>query len=370
LCKKVIDELNITFGNHNNIKLELVAWETHTYPSVGIDAQSVINKQIGDNYDIFLGIMWNRFGTPTTRADSGTEEEFENAYSKFINNESEVNLLFYFKDTAKNLSSINIEQLMKVNTFKTKLKEKGVYFKYFTETDEFETLIRFALTSILQGYNSNINKKEHNINIKAEEVISLDAEKMLDDIDDIGFLESLDLATLSMQESQKSVIKMIKYMNDLSTNIGIQTKKISDANSKPIKLQGSALRKLVDQTAKIMANFNNRMKAEIPVNGEHFSNGIGYYNIAILTFSQFSVENTKTLDDISSLKEALKYAKSSIFSMRDSISIIPTFTTNFGKAKKESVKILTELMNEFQTHINLVDQLEINIKGLISESND
>lgn len=292
-AKKIIDELNITFGNHNNIKLELVAWETHTYPSVGIDAQSVINKQIGNDYDIFLGIMWNRFGTPTTRADSGTEEEFENAYSKFINNKSEVNLLFYFKDTAKNLSSINIEQLIKVNTFKEKLKEKGVYFKYFTETDEFETLIRFALTSILQDYNSNINKKEQhtisNVNIKVEEVISLDAEEILDDIDDIGFLESLDLAASSMHESQKSVMKMIKHTNDLSTNIGVQTKKISDANSKPIRLQGSALRKLVDQTANIMVIFNNKMKAEIPVNGEHFSKGIRYYNIAILTFSQFSV---------------------------------------------------------------------------------
>lgn len=56
--------------------------------------------------------------------------------------------------------------------------------------------------------------------------------------------------------------------------------------------------------------------------------------------------------------------------MRDSISLIPTFTTKFGKAKKESVKILTELINEFQTHINLVEQLEINAKDLIAEYND
>ena len=43
---------------------------------LGIDAQDVINRQLGE-YDIFLGIMNTRFGSPTHRADSGTEEEFD-----------------------------------------------------------------------------------------------------------------------------------------------------------------------------------------------------------------------------------------------------------------------------------------------------
>ena|SRR3989337_1199459 len=32
--------------------------ETHTYPGIGEDAQDVINKQIDDDYDIFIGLMW------------------------------------------------------------------------------------------------------------------------------------------------------------------------------------------------------------------------------------------------------------------------------------------------------------------------
>lgn len=30
-------------------------------------------------YALFVGIMWNRIGTPTPRAESGTVEEFERA---------------------------------------------------------------------------------------------------------------------------------------------------------------------------------------------------------------------------------------------------------------------------------------------------
>src|SRR5687768_17874850 len=42
------------------IRLELVSWETHTYPAFGDDAQAVINDQIADDYDISIGIMWTR----------------------------------------------------------------------------------------------------------------------------------------------------------------------------------------------------------------------------------------------------------------------------------------------------------------------
>ena len=36
------------------IRLELVRWETHAYPSFGEDPQSVINEQIPDDYDLRL----------------------------------------------------------------------------------------------------------------------------------------------------------------------------------------------------------------------------------------------------------------------------------------------------------------------------
>ena len=59
----VVQELNTTIAPHKNCFLELVRWETHCTPEMG-RPQGVINAQIG-RYDIFLGIMWKRFGSPT-----------------------------------------------------------------------------------------------------------------------------------------------------------------------------------------------------------------------------------------------------------------------------------------------------------------
>jgi len=95
VAEKVVDEINQTLGDFHKFRIELLRWEKDTYPDFGADGQDVINRQIGLDYDIFIGVMWKRFGTPTNRAESGTEEEFERAYSKFKENGS-LKIMFYF----------------------------------------------------------------------------------------------------------------------------------------------------------------------------------------------------------------------------------------------------------------------------------
>jgi hypothetical protein len=56
IFKDIIGESNrILSDSDSDIRFELVMWETDTFPSIGKDAQSIINEQIGDNYDIFVG---------------------------------------------------------------------------------------------------------------------------------------------------------------------------------------------------------------------------------------------------------------------------------------------------------------------------
>ncbi|MCH8024670.1 MAG: DUF4062 domain-containing protein, partial [Candidatus Marinimicrobia bacterium] len=80
--KEIADELNKLWKNRS-IALEVVSWESDVYPSFGSDPQSVINEQVSDDYEIFIGLMWAKIGTPTKEAESGTVEEFRRAYLKF-----------------------------------------------------------------------------------------------------------------------------------------------------------------------------------------------------------------------------------------------------------------------------------------------
>jgi hypothetical protein len=69
----IVEELRRILGELRQVDLETVRWETHGWPDVGADAQDVINREIGQ-FDILVGVMCRRFGTPTKRGDSGTIE--------------------------------------------------------------------------------------------------------------------------------------------------------------------------------------------------------------------------------------------------------------------------------------------------------
>jgi len=137
----VVEELRRTIGDSNLIDLELVRWETHTWPDMGADAQDVINREIG-TYDIFVGVMWRKLGTPTRRADSGTVEEFDRAV-RYNKKYGRPKIMFYFRTAPfYTESSEEVDQFKKVLAFKSKLRTAGaLYWQHSTPLD-FERLVR------------------------------------------------------------------------------------------------------------------------------------------------------------------------------------------------------------------------------------
>lgn len=140
--EEVISELNITWSRHLGIQLDLVKWETHAFPGFGDDAQAVINDEIPDDFDLFIGIMWCRFGTETNRAGSGTVEEFERAKARFDAEPASVRLMLYFKDAPIAPSQVDPSQLAKIADFKVMIGREGGLYSSFSTLDQFEKLIR------------------------------------------------------------------------------------------------------------------------------------------------------------------------------------------------------------------------------------
>ena len=95
---ETVTEWNRAWARNLGVRLEIARWEDDAYPGIGIDAQDVINRQLPQDYDLFIGIMWSRFGTPTGRDGSGTAEEFNRALQRFRSAPEDVTVFFYFKD--------------------------------------------------------------------------------------------------------------------------------------------------------------------------------------------------------------------------------------------------------------------------------
>ncbi len=141
LLTKVIPELNKLHGSLEGFNLEALLWETDSYPALGIDAQDVLNRQLAD-YDIFVGMMSTRFGSPTRRGDSGTEEEFDRALERYLSNPKDIRILFYFRNATVKLFDLDIEQAWRVREFRARIQRRGLLVGEYNTPEDFRAKVQ------------------------------------------------------------------------------------------------------------------------------------------------------------------------------------------------------------------------------------
>src|SRR4051812_11095595 len=72
---EVIEEINGYISQDKSLEIELLSWDTDTYPGLHIDGPiGKSDEDLGfEDADLVVGIFWTRFGTPVYDAQSGTE---------------------------------------------------------------------------------------------------------------------------------------------------------------------------------------------------------------------------------------------------------------------------------------------------------
>jgi hypothetical protein len=150
---RVVNEFNeaaATIAPEKGIELELIRWETYVPPGLHPRGpQGVVEEHIPE-YDIFIGIMWKRFGTPTPEFGSGTEEEFRDAYARWERTGRTPRIMFYFCQAAMAFPTDPEElvQLQKVLAFHKELNYKGLTESY-SDREGFAGLVRRHLNLVL-----------------------------------------------------------------------------------------------------------------------------------------------------------------------------------------------------------------------------
>jgi uncharacterized protein DUF4062 len=140
--KRVVEQVNGMLEKTRNVTLRLIGWPDSIRPGVNTDPQMEITRQLNlEEYDIYVGILGSRFGTMTPRAGSGTQEEFENALSRFQRDTRSLRVLFYFNRALQDPFSVDLEQLQRVREFRDRLPALGVLFRDFKDTTEFVEMV-------------------------------------------------------------------------------------------------------------------------------------------------------------------------------------------------------------------------------------
>lgn len=143
---KVVEEINRTVASALGVVLEVIS-SKNAFPGYGKDGQAILNDQIGDmkEYELFIGIMWNRIGTPTPRAKSGTVEEFTRAV-RALTRRKRLEVWFYFRQAAAHLTTKEeLKQKEEVLDFRAKFRTNGL-FRDYKGPAEFRDQLREHLT--------------------------------------------------------------------------------------------------------------------------------------------------------------------------------------------------------------------------------
>jgi HEAT repeat protein len=128
----VIKKLNKRIAAERGLRLEISRWEEDAYAGFHIDGpQGLIDAVLRiEECDIFIGIFWKRFGTPTKEARSGTEHEFKLAYEAWKKKGSPQIMIYFNQKPYTPKSKAETDQWGHVLEFKENFSEEGLWWSF------------------------------------------------------------------------------------------------------------------------------------------------------------------------------------------------------------------------------------------------
>jgi hypothetical protein len=361
----VIDELNRTWSRTIRLRIDLIGWETDTFPNVGSYPQAVINEQIGDSYDIFIGLMGARFGTPTSAFGSGTEEEFERAYRKWQADPNATCIMFYFKTAAVNPMEVDIEQLQKVRAFRTRIGTAGVYSFNFTSREQLAQHLRLHLPQAIDRWVPRPGAST----VNATPPVSLPAAP--GEQEELGLLDYIELCSQSFIKTTEAISRFGQANDEISIALQTRTQQMDALKQPGRPFDHATATRVVLLTAQDINSFASRVEAETPIFKRSYKEAMAYLgSMAALSVEDFAPDRQSLVelrDVIAAQEQQIDSGLASLISMRDTVYGLPRISAIFNKAKQRTGRALAAFATELETTKQLNANAVALLDGLVAK---
>lgn len=166
VCRQSISQMNEMIGEYFSVTFSSYTWE-NSIEAVGM-GNPMSRVPSPSEYDIYIGMLWNHFGTHTKHEDndgieyqSGTFEEFMNAYNSFVEKKSPEVLFFRKLGCEKETDS---DQKRKIDGFFSNFSTDGAFsgiYGTFAKDDELAHKVRSLLMHYVIMTNPNTKLHSH-----------------------------------------------------------------------------------------------------------------------------------------------------------------------------------------------------------------
>ncbi|CAN5475872.1 hypothetical protein BH11PSE9_BH11PSE9_14190 [soil metagenome] len=360
----VVAELNKTWSRSLNLTFEVLKWETNARPGFDQDAQAVINSQLSNDYDVFLGIFWSRLGTPTSRAASGTVEEFERAYARFRTSGVAPEIMLYFKDAPIAPSKLDGSQLSALQEFKASLADRGGLYSTFEDQAGFEASLRAHLSAVAQKFASGVSNKslEHREEAIAEESATVDEV-------DFGLLDYLEIYGSRAQEMTAAITAINEATVRIGEKLTQRTAELPEARGNP-----QAVKRFIRRASDDMFHYAETLDGQVTVLSKSRQDAFSALSSAVALMADFpgDVEQLRELrTSLCGTIEGTSTARTGLTGMRDAASSLPRISKDLNKAKRSVAENLNRFLAEIDsTESTVANLIEAMTRLLDSASTD
>ncbi|ANP37502.1 hypothetical protein JL2886_02613 [Phaeobacter gallaeciensis] len=343
VVQDALDLVNQVTGLKSGFLLRPIRWEQNVVSQIGNHPQEIINTQVGDEYDIFIGILCSRFGRETEKYKSGTEEEFFNAYGRKKNGKNGPEILMYFKDPRKSEAPIEAEQFLKVAEFKEKISSLGIYSD-FDSHDSLKTLVVAALTQAIDrlahadAIENSPNAPETTEKNGISDTANSESEPILFD-EDIGLFDLSEIVFEALDNFTDTLNTMAQETEAFGLHLTDKTSEIENLQSTGDARRDQRVAKaIIEETANEMQRYAGVLDTRIPDARRYFSSAISGMQHAILISSQDGLSNQQDITgltrELTSIKSVLNTVHGQVSSFQESITSIPRMTSKLNQGKR------------------------------------
>lgn len=346
IVQEAVDLVSQINGVKEGYILNPIRWETNVSSQIGDEPQNVINDQIGDEYDIFIGVLCSRFGQKTAEYESGTEEEFFKAYERRNSSMTPPEIMFYFKDPRNSESEIDAEQLVKVSQFKSNLKKLGIYEEFATP-ESLKTLLLKSIPKAIDRLKTSRQRADRNDDVDTKPSSNVNVSNALlivsDFDEDIGIFELIEM-TEEANDSFASLLGTIADATEkLNSKLTTHTSKIVDLKSTADTREGRQnVKTVLERVAAEMQRYSHKLDDTTPRAEVEFGTALRCMQHAIIISRQDGLSSENDINDfvasLRSLQSAINAGQEKLRDFRDSISSLQRMTSKLNQSKRRTIK--------------------------------
>lgn len=248
LINKSVSRFNELYSDELGITIQTKHWSKSSYTQSGGKPQALLNKQFINDCDAAVAVFWTKFGSPTDKYGSGTEEEIELMLA------AGKQIFMYFSDKPISPSQNDYKGFQKIKEFRDKYKDKGIYSTY-TTNEEFQNIFFAHLSKYFLS-----EQRVSEIQAARHPILSLFGIDMNSKLCNNLVIQPFKLNNKYSVADYKELIKnLIKEINDINLEQSAERNNIVDMFNvyEPVKFENGIISRIENMAKHLNLKLTN-----------------------------------------------------------------------------------------------------------------